>query len=734
MTLARRRSAAGSSAQRARECWEILRVHGKTFHMMAKLLGPERGSDIAALYGFARVADDAVDVPAPGEHARRGPREARRMQEELRRAVRGRERRAALRRARRDGAPARDPAPAVRRPARRAADGSRRRPLPHLRGPRALLLPRRRDGRAHDHARRRVPRAAAAALEHAKTLGTAMQLTNILRDVGEDLAARPRLPAGRGPRAVRPRRRTARRRGASTAAFRALMEFEIARARRALRARARAHPAPRRRARPARRSSSRWTPTPPSSRRSARTATTSSASRASLSASEKLALVPAPAAWSLAGGRARNGRRPRQRRAERHNGRAHERRARPARRGRPRARGARRRRRRAGVPVPHPARTVTGAPSSSRTPPSPRSTCCSGRRSGSTSPPRRERDRPLPLLAPEAGRELRASPRTCPATSPPRSETYLALRLLGLDREDERLRAAERVHPRRGRRSRACASSRASTSRCSASSRGRRCPPSRRRSSSCPRWAPVNVVPARELGARRRWSRSSSSSTTGRCSRSRTAAPPRTAGSITSGSIPPRSASRTARSVLETVLRHGPGWKAFFNATDALMRALRARARPAGRCARLRGARAARLRGVDPRAPGGERGLGRDLPAHAERRARAPRRRARARLAIRSAAGSRPSSAFAISDAEGFRVEACQSPVWDTILALIGLVDAGADRADPRLVAARRWIERDAAHERLGRLEGLQPRAARRAAGRSSTRTPGTRTSTTPPR
>ena len=72
------RSAAAELGRRGlAECWEILRVHGKTFHMMAKLLGPERGSDIAALYGFARVADDAVDVPAPGDTPGRGPREAR---------------------------------------------------------------------------------------------------------------------------------------------------------------------------------------------------------------------------------------------------------------------------------------------------------------------------------------------------------------------------------------------------------------------------------------------------------------------------------------------------------------------------------------------------------------------------------------------------------------------------------------------------------------------------------
>jgi squalene-hopene/tetraprenyl-beta-curcumene cyclase len=49
--------------------------------------------------------------------------------------------------------------------------------------------------------------------------------------------------------------------------------------------------------------------------------------------------------------------------------------------------------------------------------------------------------------------------------------------------------------------------------------------------------------------------------------------------------------------------------------------------------------------------------------------------------------------AFSRSDGEGFRVEACQSPVWDSALATIALLDAGTDPADPRLVATRRWIE-----------------------------------------
>ncbi|MCU1655648.1 MAG: shc1 [Pseudonocardiales bacterium] len=38
------------------------------------------------------------------------------------------------------------------------------------------------------------------------------------------------------------------------------------------------------------------------------------------------------------------------------------------------------------------------------------------------------------------------------------------------------------------------------------------------------------------------------------------------------------------------------------------------------------------------------------------------------------------------------RLEACQSPVWDTCLALTALLDAGADPGDPAVVRAARWI------------------------------------------
>ncbi len=47
---------------------------------------------------------------------------------------------------------------------------------------------------------------------------------------------------------------------------------------------------------------------------------------------------------------------------------------------------------------------------------------------------------------------------------------------------------------------------------------------------------------------------------------------------------------------------------------------------------------------------------------------------------------------FTLQDASGIRVEACQSPVWDTALMMIGLLDC--DAAGDRLNAPRQWITR----------------------------------------
>ena len=79
------------------------------------------------------------------------------------------------------------------------------------------------------------------------------------------------------------------------------------------------------------------------------------------------------------------------------------------------------------------------------------------------------------------------------------------------------------------------------------------------------------------------------------------------------------------------------------------------------------------------------------------------------------------------------RLEACQSPVWDTVLAMIALADAGLPPEDPALTP-RRTLGARRGDPRPGRLAGppAEPRPA--AAGRSSSTTTTTPTPTTPPR
>ena len=47
---------------------------------------------------------------------------------------------------------------------------------------------------------------------------------------------------------------------------------------------------------------------------------------------------------------------------------------------------------------------------------------------------------------------------------------------------------------------------------------------------------------------------------------------------------------------------------------------------------------------------------------------------------------------FTIEDEQGRRIEACQSPVWDTALAVIALLDAGLDPDHPAIAAGARWL------------------------------------------
>ncbi|MDQ6839194.1 MAG: squalene--hopene cyclase [Actinomycetota bacterium] len=49
-------------------------------------------------------------------------------------------------------------------------------------------------------------------------------------------------------------------------------------------------------------------------------------------------------------------------------------------------------------------------------------------------------------------------------------------------------------------------------------------------------------------------------------------------------------------------------------------------------------------------------------------------------------------SSFVLDDERGRRIEACQSPVWDTALAVVALTDAGIDDEHPSLRKAGQWM------------------------------------------
>ena len=88
---------------------------------------------------------------------------------------------------------------------------------------------------------------------------------------------------------------------------------------------------------------------------------------------------------------------------------------------------------------------------------------------------------------------------------------------------------------------------------------------------------------------------------------------------------------------------------------------------------------------------------------------------------------------FTIDEGDGLRrVEACQSPVWDTCLALIALHDAGVPGDDEAVQRGAEWLLDE---QILGRGDWAVRRpGSSPAAGRSSSRTSTTPTSTTPPR
>ena len=47
---------------------------------------------------------------------------------------------------------------------------------------------------------------------------------------------------------------------------------------------------------------------------------------------------------------------------------------------------------------------------------------------------------------------------------------------------------------------------------------------------------------------------------------------------------------------------------------------------------------------------------------------------------------------FSIEEDDTLRIQACISPLWDTCLAMIGLLDAGLEPDHPALVKAGQWL------------------------------------------
>lgn len=211
-----------------RQSARIMREHGRTFAFMTRFMTRPQARGVAAVYGFARTVDDTVDE-ADGLTPAEVQRSLDRLKADLEAAVRGTWR-------------------SERFEALAHTIHSFRIPL----APFFDLL----DGCAMDLTLTRYPdwalldrycygvagtvgliltpivgyRGGAEALEHAKQLGTAMQLTNILRDVGEDLGRdRVYLPAEELERFDVTEEELFRR--VPTERFRALMRFQVDRAR-----------------------------------------------------------------------------------------------------------------------------------------------------------------------------------------------------------------------------------------------------------------------------------------------------------------------------------------------------------------------------------------------------------------------------------------------------------------------------------------------------------------------
>ncbi|MFI1979906.1 phytoene/squalene synthase family protein [Streptomyces wedmorensis] len=178
------------------ECRRLNARHGRTYFLATRLLPLERRSAVHALYGFARRADDIVDETASTSPAERAAA-LDALETEWRGALRGR--------------PTTDPAVAAAAHTRERLDIPARHFDDFLASMRSDLFVREyatyADLRAYMHGSAAViglqmvpvlgtvvPQEEAA--PYAAALGVAFQLTNFLRDVGEDLdRGRVYLPA-----------------------------------------------------------------------------------------------------------------------------------------------------------------------------------------------------------------------------------------------------------------------------------------------------------------------------------------------------------------------------------------------------------------------------------------------------------------------------------------------------------------------------------------------------------
>ncbi|MBV2357079.1 phytoene/squalene synthase family protein [Streptomyces sp. J2-1] len=171
-----------------RRCRALNARHGRTYFLATRLLPVERRPAVHALYGFARWADDIVDSMDPGVRPERRAAELAALQTSLTDGLRG--------------GPSEEPVVLA------LADTARRYGIPrrHFRDFMAAMsadlvvteYPTYADLRGYMHGSAAViglqmlpvlgtvvPRAEAE--PHAAALGVAFQLSNFLRDVGEDL-------------------------------------------------------------------------------------------------------------------------------------------------------------------------------------------------------------------------------------------------------------------------------------------------------------------------------------------------------------------------------------------------------------------------------------------------------------------------------------------------------------------------------------------------------------------